>query len=139
MRQSDQTTECAKNVFRMTLRSEPSKTPVVSPALQAVSVTRMSSEHDQAVLNSIFNPYLPLGEGLSVSGLIEENDKNGNFVLIIMLSYNAFNGYRVFNKNKFMKSMLCVCLYTNIYQSKLYQLLTLSPNTNCYNMCVVYT
>lgn len=73
----------------MTLRSEPSKTLVVSPALQAVSVTRMSSEHDQAVLNSIFNPYLPLGEGLSVSGLIEENDKNGNFVLINMLSYNA--------------------------------------------------
>lgn len=112
----------------MTLRSEPSKTPVVSPALQAVSVTRMSSEHDQAVLNSIFNPYLPLGEGLSVSGLIEENDKNGNFVLINMLSYNAFNGYCVFNKsvfNKFMKIMLCVCLYTNIYHSKLYQLLTL--------------
>lgn len=99
----------------MTLRSEPSKTPVVSPALQAVSVTRMSSEHDQAVLNSIFNPYLPLGEGLSVSGLIEENDKNGNFVLIIMLSYTAFNGYWVFNKNNFMKSMLYVFDFTQIF------------------------
>lgn len=96
----------------------------------------MSSEHDQAVLNSIFNPYLPLGEGLSVLGLIEENDKNGNFVLINMLSYNACY---VFNKNKFMKIMLCVCLYTNIYHSKIYQLLTLLPNANCYNMCVVYT
>lgn len=33
----------------------------------------MSSEHDRAVLNSIFNPYLPLGEAAFEKDLVDED------------------------------------------------------------------
>uniref|UniRef100_A0A1B6DDR0 Uncharacterized protein n=1 Tax=Clastoptera arizonana TaxID=38151 RepID=A0A1B6DDR0_9HEMI len=44
----------------------------------------MSSEHDKAVLNSIFNPYLPLGENafesdlISVNSIVEGEDEEEN-------------------------------------------------------------
>lgn len=39
--------------------------------MNSIKVSNMSSEHDRAILNSIFNPYLPLGENAFINDVSE--------------------------------------------------------------------